>query len=391
MSAGAWTRLKFPLHLATVAPPADDRCMLRGDHPDRTRRLAVLLLLVIGGLAAALVAAGNPGHMGICGACFLRDLGGALGLHQGPAIVRPEVCGLALGALSWSLLARRHVGRSGSHAVARFLLCMAMAIGALVFLGCPFRLLQRLGGGDGNAWLALPGLVGGVGLAMRFEQHGYSLGKTQEVPRAVGLLGPLVFFGLLVAFAVGADFRGPGPGNTGGPAHAPWLVATGIGVAAGGVLSATGFCAISAVRSLFRGPRWMLWAALAFVLGYAAIAALTGGLVAGFAGQPIAHGDWLWNTPALLLVGLCGALAGGCPVRQIVMAGEGNGDAFVGCAGLVVGGAIAHSLQLASIPATQLAGGGATANGKLVVVGLLVSVLLYAVAMTKGTIARTTV
>ena len=37
-----------------------------------------------------------------------------------------------------------------------------------------------------------------------------------------------------------------------------------------------------------------------------------------------------------------------------MMAGEGNGDAFVGCAGLVVGGALAHTLQLASAPATAL-------------------------------------
>lgn len=358
--------------------------MLRGEHPNGTRWLAIYLMLAVGGLAAVLVVAGNPGNMGLCGACFLRDLGGALGLHKGPAIVRSEVCGLGLGALLWSVLARRHIGRSGSHAVARFLLCMAMAIGAMVFLGCPFRLLQRLGGGDANAWLALPGLVLGVGLARQFERRGYSLGKTQEVPRAIGLLGPLVLLGLLVAFGLGADFGGPAAGATTGPAHAPWLVATGIALAAGGVLSATGFCAISAARAVFGGPRWMLWATVAFVLGYAVVAALTGKFHGGLAGQPIAHGDWLWNTLALLLVGLCGAFAGGCPVRQIVMAGEGNGDAFVGCAGLVVGGALAHTLQLASAPATQLATGGASGNGKLVVGGLLVAVLSYAFAMTKA-------
>ena len=32
---------------------------------------------VVGSLAAALVALGNPGNMGICGACFLRDTAGA--------------------------------------------------------------------------------------------------------------------------------------------------------------------------------------------------------------------------------------------------------------------------------------------------------------------------
>jgi hypothetical protein len=182
--------------------------MLRGDQSKGTRMRAVVLMLGLGVLAAVLVLAGNPGNMGLCGACFLRDLAGALRLHQGPAIVRPEVPGLVLGALLWSLLARRHIGRSGSHAVARLLLCAAMAIGAMVFLGCPFRMLQRLGGGDLNAWLALPGFVVGVGVARWFEQRGYSLGKTQEVPRPIGLLGPLVLFVPLLAWLAGAGHRG---------------------------------------------------------------------------------------------------------------------------------------------------------------------------------------
>ncbi len=359
--------------------------MLRGDQSNRTRWLAVLLLLALGGLAAGLVALGNPGNMGVCGACFLRDLGGALGLHDGPAIVRPEVTGLAVGALLWSLHKRRHIGRSGSFAVARFLLCVAMAIGAMVFLGCPFRLLQRLGGGDLNAWLALPGFVLGVGLARQCETRGYSLGKTQEVPTPIGLLGPLMFVAVLAAFALGIDLGGPGPGDRTGPAHAPWWLAASIGTVVGTVLSATGLCAISGARSLFAGPRWMALATLAFVGGYALLALITGRFHCAFASQPIAHGDWLWNTLALVLVGMCGAFAGGCPVRQIVMAGEGNGDAFVGCAGLVVGGALAHSLQLASTPATAQLPGGPTSSGQIAVVVLLLAVLGYALAITNRT------
>jgi uncharacterized protein len=361
--------------------------MLRGEHSNGTRMRAVLLLLVLGGIAALLVLAGNPGNMGLCGACFLRDLAGALRLHQGSALVRPEVPGLVLGALLWSMLARRHVGRSGSHAVVRLLLCAAMAIGAMVFLGCPFRMLQRLGGGDLNAWLALPGFLVGVGLARWFEQRGYSLGKTQEVPRPIGLLGPLVLLAPLVAWLAGAGLAGPAFGTDGavGPARAPWLIALGLAALAGGVLSATGFCAISAARSLFGGQRWMLWAALAFVFGYALTALLGGRFHASFDGQPIAHGDWLWNTLALLLVGLCGAFAGGCPVRQLVMAGEGNGDALVGCAGLVLGGALAHNLGLASTPASATAVGGPSAAGPEAIVVLLVAVLGYAAAITRRT------
>lgn len=354
--------------------------MLRGEHPKSTRLVATALLLLLGVLAAALVASGNPGNMGLCGACFLRDLAGSLRLHQGPSLVRPEVAGLALGAFVWSLLARRHVGRSGSHAVARFFLCAAMAVGALVFLGCPFRLLQRLGGGDANAWLALPGFVVGVGIANVFERRGYSLGRTSEVPLPIGLLSPLALVVPLGLWLGGVGFAGPALGADAatGPARAPWALALSLAVVAGGALSATGFCAISAVRSVFGGSRWMLFAAGAFVVGYAVAATIGGRFHVGFDAQPIAHADWLWNALALALVGMCGSFAGGCPVRQIVMAGEGNGDAMVGCAGLVFGASIAHGFGLVSTSASASAAGGASASGATAVVVLLVMVLGYA-------------
>jgi hypothetical protein len=359
--------------------------MLRGEHSKATRVLAIALLLLLGVLAAGLVAAGNPGNMGLCGACFLRDLAGALRLHQGPSLVRPEVAGIAVGALVWSLLRGRHVGRSGSHAVARFLLCAAMAVGALVFLGCPFRLLQRLGGGDPNAWLALPGFVAGVGVATVLERRGYSLGKTSEVSLPIGLLGPIALIAPLIAWWFGVGLAGPSLGADAatGPARAPWALALSLSLLAGGVLSATGFCAISAARSVFGGSRWMLLAAFAFVVGYAIAAMVTGRFHTGLDGQPIAHADWLWNALALALVGACGAFAGGCPVRQIVMAGEGNGDAMVGCAGLMFGAAIAHNFGIASTAASASAAGGASANGAIAVVVLLALVIVYAASVSR--------
>jgi YedE family putative selenium metabolism protein len=354
--------------------------MLRGEASTTTRWVAIALCALVGTSAAILVALGNPGHMGLCGACFLRDVAGALKLHQGPAILRPEVAGLALGALLWRLMSRQHVGRTGGHALVRFLLCAAMAVGALVFLGCPFRLLQRLGGGDPSAWLALPGLVLGVRAAMALERRGWSIGKTSEAPLAQGLLAPLALAAPSGLFLLGGVLAGPGPGDGGAPAHAPWLAALALALGAGAILSATGFCAISAVRCAFGGARWMLIAAVAVVAAYGGVALAGGVSSLGAAVQPIAHGDWLWNTLALALVGACGALAGGCPVRQIVMAGEGNGDAFVGCCGLLVGGALAHTLGLASAPATAAAAGGPTDAGRWAIALLLAAVFAYGVA-----------
>jgi YedE family putative selenium metabolism protein len=207
-----------------------------------------------------------------------------------------------------------------------------------------------------------------------------SIGKTSEAPVAQGLLAPLALAAPSGLFLLGGVLAGPGPGDGGAPAHAPWLAALALALGAGAILSATGFCAISAVRCAFGGARWMLIAAVAVVAAYGGVALAGGVSSLGAAVQPIAHGDWLWNTLALALVGACGALAGGCPVRQIVMAGEGNGDAFVGCCGLLVGGALAHTLGLASAPATAAAAGGPTDAGRWAIALLLAAVFAYGVA-----------
>ena len=91
--------------------------------------------------------------------------------------------------------------------------------------------------------------------------------------------------------------------------------------------------------------------ALALIAGYGVVLAADGKWSGGFEGQPAAHGDHLASFLAMALVGLCGAFAGGCPVRQVVMAGEGNGDALVTAAGIAAGGALAHNFGLVSAAA----------------------------------------
>jgi YedE family putative selenium metabolism protein len=345
--------------------------MLRGDG---SPWLGLALVAGVGAACAALVKLGNPGNMGICGACFLRDLAGALGMIEKPRIFRPEVAGVMLGALAWVIARRRFAARSGSFAATRFLFGVLMALGALVFLGCPFRMLQRLGGGDLNAAVGAAGFVAGVGIGHLFERRGYTVGRTGIVAAPVGLLGPAAVALLLFLYVAGA-LMGPGRDAPGGPPHAPWLYSLGIAAAAGAAMSATGFCAVSAARQLFGQRRRMLAAAGLLVLGYAVVALLAGRFKGGFGGQPIAHTDAVMNLAAMALVGLTGVLAGGCPVRQMVMAGEGNGDAFMTVAGLVVGGAVAHNLGIVS------SADGPTDAGRWVVgVGLAVS-LAYAAAI----------
>ncbi len=341
--------------------------MLKGDVAKHAW-IGIGLMAAVGAGAAALVLLGNPGNMGICGVCFLRDISGAIGLFGGPGpkIVRPEVIGIVLGAFVWMVATRKYVGRAGSHAATRFTLGMLMAFGALVFLGCPFRMLQRLGGGDLNAWIGLPGFIAGVGIGLFFERRGYSVGKTAPVNPATGLFGPLSALGLLIALLAGAipvmldqDAL---------PAHAPLIASLGIGLVAGAIMAATGFCAISSARQVFQRKKRMLIAACALVAVYGIVMMLAGRFNPSMQ-APAAHSESLWNVLSLALVGLTGVLVGGCPVRQLVMAGEGNGDAFVTCMGLLVGGALAHNFNIAS------SGAGTTEVGRwTVIIGLVLSI-----------------
>lgn len=58
--------------------------------------LVVAAGLVVGAAAVLLTALGNPGNMGFCIACFLRDTSGALGLHSAGVVqyIRPEIIGI---------------------------------------------------------------------------------------------------------------------------------------------------------------------------------------------------------------------------------------------------------------------------------------------------------
>ena len=58
-------------------------------------RLVIISGLSIGAASVLLMRLGNPANMGVCVACFIRDIAGGLGLHRAAAVqyLRPEVPG----------------------------------------------------------------------------------------------------------------------------------------------------------------------------------------------------------------------------------------------------------------------------------------------------------
>ena len=104
----------------------------------------------------------------------------------------------------------------------------------------------------------------------------------------------------------------------------------------------------------------------------------------GFSGQPIAHSQHLWNILGMYVVGFAAVLAGGCPLRQLILAGSGNGDSTVTVFGMLAGAAAAHNFGLAgTADSTNAAGefvrGGLSNTGKIAVVSGIVVCLAVSV------------
>jgi YedE family putative selenium metabolism protein len=64
----------------------------------------------IGIFAALLQKWGNPGNMGICVACFERDIAGAVGLQRAAVVqyIRPEIIGFVMGSVNLLPQSGRH-------------------------------------------------------------------------------------------------------------------------------------------------------------------------------------------------------------------------------------------------------------------------------------------
>ena len=317
--------------------------------------------IAIGVLAPLLQKMGNPGNMGVCVACFERDIAGALGLHRADLVqyVRPEIVGFVLGSLAAAYLFREFRPRLGSAPIVRFVLGTFAMIGALVFLGCPWRAALRLAGGDGNAILGLLGLGFGIGIGTLFLKGGYNLGRTQRTHAAAGWMLPLFMAGLLLLMLVFPQI--PGEAKSGvlfysvkgpGSLHAPLAVSLILGLLIGFLAQRSRFCTMGAIRDfvLFRQTH-LLSGFIALILTALAVNFVLGQFKPGFESQPVAHTMHLWNFLGMALSGLAFCLAGGCPGRQLFLAGEGDGDAAVFVLGMLFGAAIAHNFGLASSPA----------------------------------------
>jgi YedE family putative selenium metabolism protein len=143
-------------------------------------------------------------------------------------------------------------------------------------------------------------------------------------------------------------FSKEGPGSM----AAPVALSLAVGLLIGWLAQRSRFCTVGALRDLIMFKDFHLFnGILAFIVAAFITNLFLGQFKLGFEGQPIAHTKALWNAMGMVLSGLAFTLAGGCPGRQFIMSGEGDGDAAVFVLGMLFGAAIAHNFNLASSPA----------------------------------------
>lgn len=256
--------------------------------------------------------------MAICVACFIRDTAGALSLHSAASVqyFRPEIVGFVVGAFIISLITKEYKATAGSAPMIRFLLGMIMMIGALVFLGCPLRMVIRMSAGDLNAYVALIGFAGGVATGTFFLKKGFSLGRAYETKKANGMVLPIALIVLLIiGVATGAYAASTeGPGSM----HAPIAISLIIALIIGIIAQMSRMCFAGSIRDVILMKNFDLFSiigALFVVMLIYNIA--TGNFHLSFSGQPIAHSQHLWNILGMYVVGFGAVLAGGCPLRQL--------------------------------------------------------------------------
>ena len=345
--------------------------------------------LVVGAAAVLLTALGNPANMGFCIACFLRDIAGALNFQRagfsaetGAGIVqyiRPEIIGLVLGSTVIAMFRREFRPKGGSSPMTRFIIAVFVMIGALVFLGCPLRMVIRIGGGDLNAVVGLVGFVLGILIGIQFLSRGFSLRRAYQQSMVEGLVFPVLMLMLLVLLLVKPNFiqfSQSGPGSMTAPVLAALAVALVVGVLA----QRSRLCMVGGIRDAVMFKDFRLISAFVAII----VAVLMGNLILGrftlgFTGQPVAHSEWLWNLLGMVLVGWGSVLLGGCPLRQLILTGEGNTDSAVTVTGFIVGAAVSHNFGLAS----SADGIGAGPVALTVVAGFVVLAVISVMNMQK--------
>ena len=354
-----------------------------------SKKTLALAGALCGIVAVILAMKGNPANMAICIACFIRDTAGALGMHQAAVVqyVRPEIIGIVLGSFIISVATKEYRSTAGSSPMIRFVLGVIIMIGSLVFLGCPLRMVIRMAAGDLNAYVALVGFILGICAGIVALKKGFSLGRSYETTKAAGAVLPVICLGIFVILVAAPQllkFSESGPGSK----HAPVLLALALALVFGALAQKSRMCFAGGIRDVILMKNFDLLSVIAGLFVVLLVFNIAkGSFVLSFTTPGVvAHNDHLWNVLGMFVVGFAATLAGGCPLRQLILAGQGSSDAAMTVVGMFVGAAVCHNFGLASsgtamnAETNELVLGAASQNGKYAVIICIILLVAISVA-----------
>jgi uncharacterized protein len=335
--------------LGFLTAPAQPTC-----YP---KYLFLLTGAVIGTAGVLLSLLGNPANTGFCVSCFMENIAGSIGLHGNIRMqyLRPEIIGFVIGSFLMSMVKKDFRATGGSSPLLRYFVGALLIVGCAVFMGCPIKMVFRIAAGDLTAWIGIAGLAAGVYIGLKFLEHGFSLGRANDLPTPNAFLMPILMALLLAALLwkpVFIALSSKGAGAQYAPVYLSLLAGLGIGALG----QRTGFCITGGMSRLFLwGPREFTvcpkTTGLALGIGsffvFALVSSiLTGQFSLGWYGQPSSNDSHVWNFLGMLIVGFGSVLIKGCPFRQLISAGQGDTDAGAAVLGMLTGAALVQNWGL---------------------------------------------
>ena len=238
--------------------------------------------------------------------------------------------------------------------------------------------------GDLNAWVALIGFVLGVGTGAFALKNGFSLGRAHETNKESGAVLPVLMLGILILATCSTLLKASeaGPGSP----HAPIIMSLIGGLIFGALAQKSRMCFAGGIRDAILMKNFDLLTIIAGLFVVMLIFNLaTGRFVLGF-NTPgiIAHSNHLWNILGMYAVGFAAVLAGGCPLRQLILAGQGSSDSAVTVLGMFFAAALCHNFGLASSGTAmnaetgELVAGAVTPNGKVACIICIIACFIIA-------------
>ncbi len=319
---------------------------------------------------------GNPANTGFCVSCFMENIAGSLGLHGNIRMqfIRPEIIGFVLGSFLIAVYKKDFKSTSHGSALLRFFVGILLIIGCSIFIGCPVKMVFRISAGDLTGLIGLAGLTTGVFIGMQFLDGGFRIGRSAPSPAGNGYLVPGLMFFLLVFLIVKPSFIAMSTKGAGAQ-YAPVYLTLIVGLLVGALAQRTGFCITGGLARIFLwGPKEvkgcpkstaLLMGILSFFVFAFVASILTGQFSLGLHGQPSSNESYGWSFLGLLMVGFGSVLIKGCPLRQLVSAGQGDSDAGAAVLGMLTGAALVQNWGLGGNAA------GTPYEGKMaVVIGL---------------------